>query len=158
MKTPIVKDEARLRVPSLPVEFDAKTRKAAHSLVLAASGVNRALGLAAPQIGVRRRMFHYDLSRYPHAGIPTRGVVCNPTVIDSSGSWDREEGCLSFPRKIVVVRRPSAATFEWFTVDGERCEATLSGMAARVWLHETDHLDGILMFDRQADDTRVVVL
>lgn len=158
----IITEHARLRQISDPVEFDAKTRFLARRLMNAATVGRKALGLAAPQIGERKRMFHYNLTPYTaaqRAGLPSKGIVCNPTVLATSdGTWDRYEGCLSFPRKFITVTRPLEATFEWFTLDGERHETTLDAMPCRVWLHETDHLDGILLIDRAAPGAELKTL
>jgi peptide deformylase len=156
----VVVDQARLREPSASVAFDAKTRFLARRLTLAATNGRRVIGIAAPQIGARQRMFHYDLSTYGgRGGLPSRGIVCNPTVLEASDeTWDREEGCLSFPRQFIVVRRPRTVHFEWFDIRGERFETTLTGMPGRVWQHESDHLDGILMVDRAVDGAELVRL
>lgn len=157
----IITDLDRLRTPSAPVEFDAKTRFASKKLLTAASQ-RRCLGLAAPQVGLFRRMFLYDLSPYSQrerGGLRPRGVVCNPKLLSASAdTWDREEGCLSFPRRFIIATRPVSAHFEWFDVDGNRHEVTLSGMPGRVWLHESDHLDGVLMVDRAAPEAKLTRL
>lgn len=159
----IVTEVDRLRVPSEPiVDFDAKTRHLARRLVTAATGGRKVLGLSAPQIGARWTMFHFNLTPYggpERGGLPSKGVVCNPRLLAvSDATWDREEGCLSFPRQFLMVTRPVSAGFEWFDIRGERHEVELSGMPARVWMHETDHLIGTLMTDRAAPGARLVRL
>lgn len=156
MRSQIVTNPDRLRIPSTPVAFDAKTRLVANRLAAEARDRRRkALGLAAPQIGVRLRMFAYNLGDFPErGGLPRNGVVCNPEVVAvSDDTWDREEGCLSFPRQFSVATRPRTATIRWYTPDGSSHTTELDGMPCRVWLHEIDHLDGVLMFDRAAPGT-----
>lgn len=158
MSERIVTSPERLRRPSAPVEFDAKARFLARRLLTAATASRRVRGVAAPQIGVHQRMFHWSFAGLPdvdggrpvdRGGLPSGGIACNPTLLESSDeTWTREEGCLSFPRKFIIVERPLTAHFEWFTVEGERREVTLGGYAARIWLHEADHLDGVLYMDR----------
>lgn len=165
----IVTDKTKLRVPSEPVDLtDPKTRFLARRVLTAATIGRNARGLAAPQIGVHRRMFHYSFARLgdvdggvavDRGGLTAVGIVCNPVLLETSeGSWAREEGCLSFPRQFILVERPVTAHFEWYDHHGERHETTLSGMAARVWLHELDHLDGVLMVDRAAPGTPLLRL
>lgn len=154
MRDLIVTSVERLRVPSEPVAFDAKTKMLARSLMTAATRDHKALGLAAPQIGARWQMFHYNLAPYggpDRGGLPAKGIVCNPRLLAASEeTWDRWEGCLSFPRQTLMVTRPVTAGFEWFDLDGGHHEIELSGMPARVWMHETDHLAGTLFTDRSA--------
>lgn len=151
----IVSDQTRLRVPSVETEFDAQARLLAKKLHgTAAVNPRQALGLAAPQIGVRKRVFWWDLGRYSDRGnIPRTGVAFNPEVLETSDeTWDAVEGCLSFKKSVApLVRRPRTALILWHTDTGERCVAELSGMPGRVWLHEIDHLLGRTMVDRAAD-------
>lgn len=157
----IVTEQDRLRRPSSPVEFDAKARFLAKRLsAAAAEGTRRVRGIAAPQIGVHQHMFYWNFAGldttdggYPvdRGGLSSSGVACNVTLLEQSDeTWDREERCLSFPRKFILARRPLTGRFEWFTHHGERREVVLAGMAARVWMHELDHLNGVLMIDRAA--------
>lgn len=156
----IVTERDRLSKPSAPVEFGPKARHLARRLVAVALSDRQVRGVAAPQIGVYQRMFHWNFAglkaddggiTVDRGGLGSSGIACNPSVLDvSEETWVREEGCLSFPRRWLDVVRPVTATFEWFSTDGERHEATLGGYAARIWLHESDHLDGVLFTERAA--------
>lgn len=156
----IVVEQERLRRPSAQVEFNPKARFLARRLSTAAGDGRNVRGIAAPQIGVHQHMFYWNFSgmaqedcgvSVDRGGLPASGIACNVVLLESSEeTWDREERCLSFPRKFVVARRPVTGVFEWFTHRGERQEVTLGGMAARVWMHELDHCNGVLMVDRAA--------
>jgi peptide deformylase len=100
------------------------------------------VGLAAPQIGVGKRIFVADTAEGPIA-------LINPEFIKmSKGSAKYEEGCLSIPGKYGVVRRSKEVSLKALTVDGEELSFTAQGFFARVMQHELDHLDGILYTDR----------
>ncbi|MCW2924829.1 MAG: def [Thermoleophilia bacterium] len=106
------------------------------------------IGLAAPQLGLRLRLFTFQ----PEDG-PAEAVV-NPKVTWSSDDTDvEEEGCLSLGDTVrVPVRRPVAIKVDAQTVTGEAKSWDLDDYYARVFAHEIDHLDGVLMIDRVEDD------
>jgi peptide deformylase len=99
------------------------------------------VGLAAPQVGVRKRVAVVDVGEGPV-------VLINPEVVSSEAEQTGNEGCLSVPGKCGVVTRPMKVVvktrnlnFEWEEIEGE-------GLFARAMLHEMDHLDGILYVDK----------
>lgn len=151
----IVTDVDRLHVVSDEIRFDAKTKHLARRLTAAATVNPRgALGLAAPQIGVTKRAFYWNLRAYKdRGGLGGHGVAFNPTVVDvSAETWDLEEGCLSFPvGQRPIIRRPKAVAVRYFDAAGSDWYVELAGMPARVWLHEIDHLDGRTFVDRAAN-------
>ncbi len=102
------------------------------------------VGLAAPQIGVLKRVIVFDL--YDEDG-PM--ALINPRIIDQSGLQMEEEGCLSLPGRHGVVKRPLSVTVQFEDLDGESYEITGDELLARVLCHEIDHLDGILYIDKQ---------
>ncbi|MEP6471631.1 MAG: peptide deformylase [Acidobacteriota bacterium] len=104
------------------------------------------VGLAAPQIGVNRRVAIVDLSvgEEPSAII----VLVNPVVLSSSGEQKEEEGCLSVPDISEKVVRPTRVVVSAGDADLRRREVEGSGLLARALLHETDHLNGMLFVDR----------
>src|SRR2546423_9933324 len=108
-----------------------------------ASGV----GLAAPQVGVQRRIFTYDVGGGPE-------VLVNPEVVDSGGEWTFEEGCLSIPGLSFEIVRPQYVTLRGVDLDGNEKTIEADEYLARVFQHELDHLDGILMLDRLERDVR----
>jgi len=102
----------------------------------------KGVGLAAPQIGIGKRIAVIDTSAGEDHG--DRVVLINPEVISREGAQTSEEGCLSIPgfrenvtRHNKVIVRAQNAKGEWFEMTGE-------GLLARALLHETDHLDGTL--------------
>jgi peptide deformylase len=136
----------RLRAVSAPVGAvdDAVRRLAADMLDTMYAAPGR--GLAAPQVGVLRRLFVMDPGWKDGALEP---LVCiDPEIADPSpDTATRIEGCLSIPDHPVAVTRPAAVTLRWTDLDGARHERRLTGFAAVVAQHEADHLDGRLILD-----------
>jgi len=106
-------------------------------------------GLAAPQVGVQKRLFVYDVGEGPD-------VVINPTIVETSGEWYHEEGCLSIPDLRLGIVRPKQVHLRGYDAAGEEVEIEADEFLARVFLHEVDHLDGVLMVERLDDDQRKV--
>lgn len=103
------------------------------------------LGLAAPQVGVPLRMF---VAQVKQEDEPVR-VYINPELSEFAPEMEsHEEGCLSLPGIHVHVRRPYAATITATDLEGNRFSLTSDGLLARVWQHENDHLDGVLIIDK----------
>jgi peptide deformylase len=105
------------------------------------------LGLAAPQIGVRKRLFVYDIGEGPK-------VVVNPEVAESRGEWAYEEGCLSVPGLSWDIVRPKEVLLKGYDLHGNEIEVEADEILARCFQHEMDHLDGILLLERLDADTR----
>ena len=125
----------------------AETMKAARRL----HDFSRGLGLAAPQIGISRRV----VIVHPRGELPIRMV--NPRVAETSGETALGfEGCLSFFDYRGEVRRPLSATIEYQDIRGKVHRKELTGDAARLALHEVDHLDGRLYLDLMDPDTRPI--
>jgi len=103
-------------------------------------------GLAAPQVGLATRMFvmHFPESKRTKEPL----VVCNPTLQLHGDNVLMREGCLSLPDIFEQVTRQRFATMHYFQPDGLEREIELSELDARVAQHETDHLNGIMFFDR----------
>ena len=136
-----------LRQPTTPVEdIDAALVRLAADMVqtmYAAPGV----GLAANQIGVQKRMFVYDIGAGPH-------VVVNPVLSDHDGSWTYDEGCLSVPGLFWPIERPGRVHLTGLDLDGNELSIDADEMLARVFLHEVDHLDGLLLLERLDPEQR----
>ncbi len=105
------------------------------------------IGLAAPQVGVQRRFFVYDLDDEPNA-------MVNPVIEESSGEWLHEEGCLSIPGLMWDVVRPKEIYITGYDLDGNDVAIEADELLARLFQHEIDHLNGVLLLDRLDDDTR----
>lgn len=99
------------------------------------------VGLAAPQVGVLRRAIVIDVGEGPMK-------IINPEIIESSGSLVDVEGCLSVPNITGTVERPEKLKVKYQDTDGIEKIIEVSGILARVFCHEIDHLDGILYTDK----------
>jgi peptide deformylase len=134
-----------LERPGEPVTvFDEGLRKLVADMfetMDAASGV----GLAAPQVGVSRRLFVMDCSggRDPQQ----RVALINPEVLSIEGEQNGDEGCLSFPGIFFPVKRSLRAVVRAQDVTGQTFELDGMDLTARCMLHETDHCDGIVFID-----------
>lgn len=103
------------------------------------------IGLAAPQVGVGKRVFVMDTAK---EGPPTPLAMVNPELVWASAEMSvHEEGCLSIPEIYEPVERPAEVRMRWRDRDGGECEATFQGLAAVCAQHELDHLDGRLFID-----------
>lgn len=98
------------------------------------------IGLAAPQVGILKRMIVIDIGEGPIK-------VANPVLRDYEGEEILYEGCLSIPKFSGAVKRPHALTVDYMDEHGEEKTLHATGLLARVFCHETDHLDGILFKD-----------
>ncbi len=115
---------------------------------------SRGVGLAAPQVGVNKRLMVFNPDGDPKRWM-SEVVLCNPTIVESSSRQAlEEEGCLSFPGFVADVRRPSVIKVEYQNAKGKKQKKKLSGWEARIFQHEYDHLDGVLYVDRLDDAWR----
>lgn len=105
------------------------------------------IGLAAPQIGVQKQLFVYDVDDQPQ-------VLINPKIVESSGEWVYDEGCLSIPGLYVEMLRPKLVLVEATNLDGNTIQIEADELLARLFQHEIDHLQGVLMFERMTPDQR----
>jgi peptide deformylase len=105
------------------------------------------IGLAAPQIGVQKQIFVWDMDDEPM-------VILNPEIVESRGEWAYEEGCLSIPGIYVEMVRPKEVLMRGVGIDGNTIEIEADDLAARLFQHELDHLNGVLMFDRLPPEQR----
>ena len=103
-------------------------------------------GLAAPQVGVTRRIFVMDATW--KSGDPTPMVFINPEIVSASKEMAvNDEGCLSIPHRTVRVARPARVEMRWQDLDGAAQTGMFEGFAAVCVQHERDHLDGVLCID-----------
>jgi peptide deformylase len=99
----------------------------------------RGLGLAAPQVGVQKRLFVYQMEgRDPLA-------IINPTIAESRGEWEFDEGCLSIPGLYFPIVRPKEILLTGWDLDGNEVSIEADELEARCFQHELDHLDGRLL-------------
>jgi peptide deformylase len=108
----------------------------------------RGLGLAAPQVGVQKRLFVYQLEdRDPLA-------IVNPTIVESRGEWEYDEGCLSIPGLYFPIVRPKEVHLTGWDLDGNEISIEADELEARCFQHELDHLDGQLLLTKLDKEQR----
>ncbi len=107
------------------------------------------VGLAAPQVGVQKRFFIYDLDHGDG-----QQVLINPVVEESDGEWEFTEGCLSIPGLHFDIVRPRRIHVTGVDLEGHEVSLEADDYLARVIQHELDHLDGVLMLERLDEDQR----
>ena len=125
-------------------EFDDKLRKLVNDMfetMYAAPGV----GLAAPQVGISKRLFVMDCST--KEGVQERVALINPEIIVTEGRQVGDEGCLSFPGIYFQVERAQRVVARARNVKGEWFEIDTMDLPARCILHENDHLNGIVFIN-----------
>jgi peptide deformylase len=113
------------------------------------------VGLAAPQVGVSTRLIVVEMpdnEDYPHPG--ERWVICNPEAVKESRETEvGQEGCLSVAGYVGMVERPTAVTIRGQDLSGRKVRVKAEDFLARAFLHEIDHLNGVLYVDRAEQDT-----
>jgi peptide deformylase len=113
------------------------------------------VGLAAPQIGVLKRVIVYDVADEKPGVI----VLCNPQIVEIGAETAvDDEGCLSLPGISVAVERATTVTCEALTLSGNPVRIEADGFHARLLQHEIDHLDGVLIIDRATPEERKAAL
>ena len=135
-----------LRERALPVqEITDVERKLAEDMLTTMYASPIGVGLAAPQVGVLKRLIVIDLDRDTPEGSPL--VLFNPKIQNLAGEATEEEGCLSFPGITADVKRAVRAVVTAQDIDGEPVRIEAEDLLARALQHEIDHLDGILFID-----------
>jgi len=107
----------------------------------------RGVGLAAPQVGVPIRMFVFNPDLEPGPG---EKVCVNPRIVDQGGLLVEEEGCLSLPGVTCKTKRFAAVTLRALDLEGKALELRGEGLPARIFQHEVDHLNGVLLIARMS--------
>ncbi len=143
--------DAVLNTAADPVEaFDDALARLVEDMLetmYAAPGV----GLAAPQIGVSKQLFVYDVGEGP-------GHLINPELVETSGEWEFDEGCLSVPERFWPIVRPAYARLKGVDADGIPREIEGDELMGRMLQHEFDHLGGSLLLERLDKSTRKAAL
>lgn len=138
---PVLKQKARD-----VTEIDGSLVRMADAMLetmYAAPGV----GLAAPQVGVQKRLFVWDTGDGPHA-------IVNPRIVESDGEAVYEEGCLSVPGLSWEILRPARVHVVGYDLDGNEVSYEADEFDARMFQHEFDHLEGVLLVERLDPDER----
>ncbi|MGZ8582696.1 MAG: peptide deformylase [Actinomycetota bacterium] len=143
---PVLREPAK-RVTS----FDRRLRTLRDDMLETMYGAP-GVGLAGPQVGVSLRLFVFD------DGETGPLFIANPVLSGGDGELLEEEGCLSIPGPYHETRRYARITCRGQDLDGAPLELTGGGLLARIFQHETDHLEGMLFIDRLDDEGRRSVL
>jgi len=135
-----------LRTEAAAIErVDDELRKLADDM-LATMYDAPGVGLAAPQIGILRRLIVMDAARDDEPKAPL--VMINPEILERSEEMRvHEEGCLSIPEVTAEVERPSVTRVAYLDREGKRQEEELEGILSTIVQHEVDHLNGVLFID-----------
>ena len=110
------------------------------------------VGLAAPQVGILKRVVVIDL--YDNNG-PL--VLINPEILKEKGEQEVDEGCLSFPNQFAKIIRPAEVTVKFQDIDGKEVKLKAKELLAQAISHEVDHLEGILFVDKIIPGTLEVI-
>ena len=159
-----------LKSKAKPLELDSESwdevRSVASRMIELMQGAH-GIGLAAPQVGLSWRLFvaHVpaDPDLDPEDEVPQFPDSCdgpcvfiNPVITNYAGDLEPyDEGCLSLPGITGEVNRPSIVTVKAIDLEGNEVELTASGLLARCWQHEIDHLDGVLILDKMTQMSRL---
>ena len=168
-------DPAKLRIELYPTEVlrmkagpvasvDDSHRAIAARMIDLMRGA-QGIGLAAPQVGLSVRLFVAHVPPDPEgepdpSGLPDSchepQVFFNPEIVEFSKDLEPyEEGCLSLPGITGEVNRPSTVTMRATDIEGKTVEFKATGLLARCWQHEIDHLDGVLILDKMSQMSRL---
>lgn len=135
-------DKTLLKKSKRVDKIDDKIRNIAANMVdvmLANNGV----GLAAPQVGILKRIVIVLVNEEPK-------ILVNPEIVFmSDNTCKMEEGCLSFPGQYYEIERPEKVTIKYRNLSGHPMLETHEGLTARILLHELDHLDGVVFLERK---------
>jgi peptide deformylase len=138
--------DPRLRIVGKPVTaFDASLRELVGRM-FELMREDKGVGLAAPQVGINKRLFIINPTGKPEDD----RVYINPVLSDPAGEDEAEEGCLSLPEIRVNVLRAKSLHMRAQNLDGNWFEEVGDGYVPRIWQHENDHLDGILLLDKMS--------
>ncbi len=133
---------------ALPVtDIDAKIVRIVDEMFDTLYDSDSGIGLAAPQVGIQRQIFVWDMDDEPM-------VVLNPVIVESDGEWVYDEGCLSIPGLYVEMTRPKTVLMRGIDMNGNEVAIEADELEARLFQHELDHLNGVLMFDRMQPEQR----
>ena len=134
-----------LRKPALPIEEITDAERQLAQDMLETMYAYRGVGLAAPQVGISKRIIVIDIE--PDDGSHKPTILINPTIVSQKGEVVLEEGCLSFPDIREEVKRPAEVVVEGLDETGRIVKVEGEDLMSRALQHEIEHLDGILFID-----------
>lgn len=136
-----------LREVAAPLEEVDEEARALVQAMFATMYKSQGVGLAAPQVGLKKRILVANPTGEPEDEL----VLINARIVERSGpESDFDEGCLSFPGIYAEVRRPEVCRVEALDIEGKPFEAEYDGFLSRIIQHEYDHLEGVLLVDRMS--------
>ena len=145
MRNIVTKEQELLRKKSRPVEkFDEKLAQLVEDMIETMTEAD-GVGLAAPQVGLLRRVVVIDVGEGPME-------LVNPEIVASEGAVVGPEGCLSVPERRGTVERPERVTVKAQNRDGREVQIEATELLAVALCHEIDHLDGVLYVDKMIED------
>jgi peptide deformylase len=139
---PVLKAKA-----SLVADIDGKLLDIVDDMFDSLYTTDSGVALAAPQIGVQKQIVVWDTDDEASA-------IINPVIVESDGEFVYSEGCLSIPDLYADILRPNRVLVRGISLDGNEIEFEVDEFMGRLFQHEIDHLNGILMFDRMTPDQR----
>ena len=139
---PVLKSQA-----SAITEINGKVARLVDDMFDTLYDSDSGIALAAPQIGVQKQIVVWDIDDQQMA-------LINPVVVESDGEWVYSEGCLSIPDLYVDILRPNQVLVRGLDLNGNEVEIEASELMGRMFQHEIDHLNGVLMFDRMTPEQR----
>lgn len=142
----VIGDPVLRKIAADVTDIDSKLARLAEDM-LETMYAEPGIGLAAPQIGVQKRFFVYDIGEGPQ-------TLVNPVIVESSGEWYYEEGCLSVPGLSWDIVRPKEIHLTGYDLHGNEVSLEADELLSRLFQHELDHLDGVLLIDHLDDKTR----
>jgi len=149
--------DPRLKHKSSQVDnFDQSLKSIVKNMFDTLNASGNGIGLAAPQVGIRKRIIVMDLKEDDES-LPLTFV--NPKIIEfSNEKFVNEEGCLSVPDYYAEVERSKEVEVEWYDTRGEKTKKRLSGLLSICIQHEIEHLDGILFIDHLSSLKKKMVI
>ncbi len=155
-----------LKSKAKPIEINEEVRAVAARMIELMQGAE-GIGLAAPQVGLSWRLFvahvppdpdldpEDDVSELP-VSCDSPQVFINPVITKFAGDLEPyDEGCLSLPGITGEVNRPAIVTMKATDLEGNEITLKATGLLARCWQHEIDHLDGVLILDKMTQMSRL---
>jgi len=140
-------DPVLLTQASAVTDIDGKLVRLVEGMFETLYQSDSGIGIAAPQVGVQRQIFVWDMGEKPL-------VILNPKIVESGGEWVYSEGCLSIPGLYVELTRPKKVLMKGLDLNGNEISFEADELEARLFQHELDHLNGVLMFDRMKPEQR----
>jgi peptide deformylase len=143
--------DPRLKKPSAPVTVFDQSLKDLAAQMIGLMREHRGVGLAAPQVGVNLRLFVMNPTGQPEDD----RIYVNPYLSEAEGEEEGEEGCLSIPNLTAKIWRSQSLKMTAQDLEGNPIQETACGFPARIWQHETDHLNGTLITERMGPVARL---